>query len=143
MRKETNTPLAQNKDSEYKEIVRQERVFPNLMISKKLEKALPFKSKSKTKELKTANIESEADFLKKHNLPHSRPLKSILTGSEKDVFSMLQRLQTIKNLKDSKAKISKKQFDEEENKKQAESLKKQKAKNRERQKTKSKSKGKK
>ena len=34
LRKDYNLELPQNKDSEYKEIVREERVFPSLMIPK-------------------------------------------------------------------------------------------------------------
>lgn len=114
-----------NKNSEYKEIIRQEKVFPNLVIKKSLEDALPFKSKSKNQE---AKYNEEKEFLKKHNLPYNKPLKSYLSGTEKDVFSMLQRLQTIKNLKDKKAKITKKDLEEEQNKKNEEILKKQKKK---------------
>jgi hypothetical protein len=34
LRKDYNLQLPQNPDSEYKDIVREERVFPNLLISK-------------------------------------------------------------------------------------------------------------
>lgn len=34
LRKEYNIPLVQKKDSDYKEIQREERVFPSLMIPK-------------------------------------------------------------------------------------------------------------
>lgn len=34
LRRDYNLALPQNKDSEYKDIIREERVFPNLLISK-------------------------------------------------------------------------------------------------------------
>lgn len=134
LRKDNNIPLELNKNSEYKDIIRSERVFPNLMIPKKLENALPFKSKNKNYESKIRNIKNhttndEKEFLKKNQLFYNKPLKSLLTGTEKDVYSMLQRLQTIKNLKDKKAKLTKSAFEKEEIKKQEEILKKQKKKN--------------
>jgi ribosome biogenesis protein BMS1 len=49
IRQEKGIVFEQKKDSEYKEIIRKDRVFPSLMIPQKLENALPFKSKSKSK----------------------------------------------------------------------------------------------
>jgi len=68
-----------------------------------LERALPFKSKNKVKEQITgmsSNYEEDDTFLlKKLNLPVGKPLKSVLSEKEKTIYSMLQRLQTIKNVK--------------------------------------------
>lgn len=41
--------------------------------------------------------------MKKLNLPHIKPIKSYLTEKEKSIYSMLQRLNTIKNIKDKKS----------------------------------------
>ena len=131
IRNERGELLELNKDSEYKEIKRPDRVFPKLMISKNLEKNLPFKSKSKTKTLKE-KTETEQNFLKKYDLPYKKPLKSYLTGSEKDVYSLVQRLQTINNLKEKKTKEVKAEYDKDQKKKSDEILKKQKTRERER-----------
>lgn len=40
LRKDYNLALPQNKDSEYQQIVREERVFPNLVISKVIYKSI-------------------------------------------------------------------------------------------------------
>jgi ribosome biogenesis protein BMS1 len=115
LRKEYDLALPQNKDSEYTDIVREKRVFPSLMISKTLEKALPFKAKNKFKNVvegKPINNEEDDTFiLKKLNLPHKKSIKNYLTEKEKSVYSLLQRLQTIKNIKEKKSKEVAKEFD--------------------------------
>jgi ribosome biogenesis protein BMS1 len=115
LRKDYNLELPQNKDSEYKDIKREQKVFPALMISKSLEKSLPFKAKNKMKSVvkgKSVNYEEDDTFLlKKLNLPHNKPIKNYLTEKEKSIYSMLQRLQTIKNVKDKKTKQVGKEFD--------------------------------
>jgi hypothetical protein len=79
-----------------------------------LEKALPFKSKNKVKTVingRQANYEEDDRFLlKKLNLPHNKPLKSFMTEKEKSICSLLQRLQTIKNIKDKKSKHTAKEI---------------------------------
>jgi ribosome biogenesis protein BMS1 len=116
LRKDYNLALPQNNDSEYKDIHREERVFPNLAISKNLEKALPFKSKNKVKSViggrQVGYEEDDRFLLKKLNLPHNKPLKSYMTEKEKSICSLLQRLQTIKNIKDKKSKQVAKEIDE-------------------------------
>lgn len=48
----------------------------------------------------SSNYEEDDTFLlKKLNLPVGKPLKSVLSEKEKTIYSMLQRLQTIKNVK--------------------------------------------
>lgn len=68
---------------------------------------MPFKAKNKVKSVikgKSTNYEEDDTFLlKKLNLPHVRPIKSYLTDKEKSIYSMLQRLNTIKNVKDKKS----------------------------------------
>jgi ribosome biogenesis protein BMS1 len=100
LRKDNNIELKQNVDSEYKEIVREEQVFPDLVISKNLEKNLPFKTKSKN----IKDLNDETFHLKKLGLPYKKPIKSYLTSKEKDVYSLIQRLQTLKNIKDKNLK---------------------------------------
>ena len=74
--------------------------------------------------------QTEESYLKQFGLPTNRPLKAILTGKEKDVYSMIQRLQTIKNLKDKKSNEVKKEFNLNQKKKEDEIIKKQKSKER-------------
>jgi ribosome biogenesis protein BMS1 len=79
-----------------------------------LEKSLPFKSKNKMKTVikgKSTNYEEDDTFLlKKLNLPHVKPIKSYLSEKEKSIYSMLQRLNTIKNIKDKKSQQVKKEI---------------------------------
>ncbi len=92
---------------------------------------MPFKSISKTKTL-SEKQETEQNYLKKFGLPSKKPLKAYLTDKEKDAYYLLQRLQTIKNLKDKKTSEVKKVYDSEQKKLNDISLKKQKTKERER-----------
>ena len=100
LRKDNNIELKQNVDSEYKEIIREEQVFPDLVISKNLEKNLPFKNKSKN----IKDLNDETFHLKKLGLPYKKPIKSYLTSNEKNVYSLIQRLQTLKNIKEKNLK---------------------------------------
>jgi ribosome biogenesis protein BMS1 len=100
LRKDYGIKLEQNPDSEYKEIEREERVFPNLVISKNLEKNLPFKKKNKN----INDIKEENYHLKKLGLPYKKQIKSYMTTNEKNIYSLMQRLQTLQNIKEKKLK---------------------------------------
>jgi len=100
LRKDYGIKLEQKPDSEYKDIEREERVFPNLVISKNLEKNLPFKKKNKN-----INDNKEENYhLKKLGLPYKKQIKSYMTTNEKNVYSLMQRLQTLQNIKEKKMK---------------------------------------
>lgn len=120
LRKDYDLSLPENKDSEYKDIVREERVFPSLMISKSLESSLPFKAKNKIKTAvkgKSVNYEEDDTFiLKKLNLPHKKPIKNYMTEKEKSVYSLLQRLQTIKKIKEKKSSEVASEFEDKKRK---------------------------
>ena len=106
LRKDYGIKLEQNPDSEYKEIEREERVFPNLVISKNLEKNLPFKKKNKN-----INDNKEENYhLKKLGLPYKKQIKSYMTTNEKDIYSLMQRLQTLQNIKEKKLKKATENF---------------------------------
>jgi hypothetical protein len=94
LRRDFGIELKNKKDSEYKEIVREEKIFPHLVISKNLEKSLPFKNKNKNNK----KLSDEAFHLKKLGLPYKKKIKSYLTENEKKITSMLQRLETLKNI---------------------------------------------
>lgn len=83
-----------------------------------MEQSLPFKAKNKVKSViegKSKNYEEDDTFLlKKLNLPSIKPMKSYLSEKEKSIYSMLQRLNTIKNVKEKKGQEVKR---ESENKK--------------------------
>ena len=115
LRKDYGIKLENNVDSEYKDIEREERVFPNLVISKNLEKNLPFKKKNKNNN----DNKSENYHLKKLGLPYKKQIKSYMTTNEKNIYSLMQRLQTLqnikeKNLKKGDEKYKKKMKEEEE-----------------------------
>ena len=100
LRKDYGIKLEQKPDSEYKDIEREERVFPNLVISKNLEKNLPFKKKNKN-----VNDNKEENYhLKKLGLPYKKQIKSYMTTNEKNIYSLMQRLQTLQNIKEKKLK---------------------------------------
>jgi ribosome biogenesis protein BMS1 len=100
LRKDYGIKLEQKPDSEYKDIEREERVFPNLVISKNLEKNLPFKKKNKN-----INDNKEENYhLKKLGLPYKKQIKSYMTTNEKNIYSLMQRLQTLQNIKEKKLK---------------------------------------
>ena len=100
LRKDYGIKLEQKPDSEYKDIEREERVFPNLVISKNLEKNLPFKKKNKN-----INDNKEENYhLKKLGLPYKKQIKSYMTTNEKNIYSLMQRLQTLQNIKEKKIK---------------------------------------
>ena len=106
LRKDYGIKLEQNPDSEYKEIEREERVFPNLVISKNLEKNLPFKKKNKN-----INDNKEENYhLKKLGLPYKKQIKSYMTTNEKNIYSLMQRLQTLQNIKEKKLKKATENF---------------------------------
>lgn len=88
LRKETQIEAPKNADSEYKIIERKKRVFNPLLIPKKLEANLPFASKQKIIK------KSKYDKLVMDEL---KPLKSLTTDGEKEVYALIQRLNTIKN----------------------------------------------
>ncbi len=81
-----------------------------------MEQSLPFKAKNKIKSViegKSKNYEEDDTFLlKKLNLPSVKPMKSYLSEKEKSIYSMLQRLNTIKNVKETKSKEVKKDFED-------------------------------
>ena len=106
LRKDYNIKLEQNPDSEYKDIEREERVFPSLVISKNLEKNLPFKKKNKN----LNDTKNENYHLKKLGLPYKKQIKSYMTTNEKNVYSLMQRLQTLQNIKDKKIKKATENF---------------------------------
>ena len=100
LRKDYGIKLENNVDSEYKDIEREERVFPNLVISKNLEKNLPFKKKNKNNN----DNKSENYHLKKLGLPYKKQIKSYMTTNEKNIYSLMQRLQTLQNIKEKNLK---------------------------------------
>ena len=129
LRKDYGIKLEQNPDSEYKDIEREERVFPNLVISKNLEKNLPFKKKNKN-----INDNKEENYhLKKLGLPYKKQIKSYMTTNEKNIYSLMQRLQTLQNIKEKKLKKATENFkiktQKEEEKKELIQKKKKKRKN--------------
>jgi ribosome biogenesis protein BMS1 len=106
LRKDYGIKLETNPDSEYKDIEREERVFPNLVISKNLEKNLPFKKKNKNN-----NDTKEENFhLKKLGLPYKKQIKSYMTTNEKNIYSLMQRLQTLQNIKEKNLKKGTEKF---------------------------------
>jgi len=83
---ETETPIEVNPDSIYKPIDRPERKFNSLRVPKKLEAALPFKSKPKNQ---TAS--KRKGYVAKRTV--------VAEADEKKKFTFLQALHTIRNEK--------------------------------------------
>ena len=106
LRKDYGIKLENNIDSEYRDIEREERVFPNLVISKNLEKNLPFKKKNKN----INDTKQENYHLKKLGLPYKKQIKSYMTTNEKNIYSLMQRLQTLQNIKEKKLKKGEEEY---------------------------------
>jgi len=101
LRKDLSLMPEHNKDSEYKEIVREKKIFAPLVVPKKVMSNLPFKSKEKVKEIEDKEIHKTEtkNLLKSLELPAAKPLKIMLNTREKKLYAMVQRLNTLKNQK--------------------------------------------
>ncbi|KAH9305079.1 hypothetical protein KI387_009483, partial [Taxus chinensis] len=92
LRREQSLPIPVNKDSLYKPIERQPKRFNVLKIPKKLQQALPFKSKPKE--------------LPKRKTPLLASRRAVvMEPHERKVHSLVQQLQTIRNEKVKKRKL--------------------------------------
>lgn len=91
LRQINQIPIPKNQDSEYKDVQRQIKVFNPLKISKKLEENLPFKSKEKLKKVSLKEKLQKMEYMK--------PMKSLTSEHEQQVYSLIQRLNTIRNEK--------------------------------------------
>eukprot|EP00742_Colponemidia_sp_Colp-10_P007843 GILJ01008457.1.p1 GENE.GILJ01008457.1~~GILJ01008457.1.p1 ORF type:complete len:681 (-),score=159.96 GILJ01008457.1:132-2132(-) len=92
LRRENSVPIPVNPDSLYKPIVRQERKFNPLRIPKTLEAALPFANKPKLEAKKKAP-----------SLETKRAV--VLEPEERRAYTLMQKLQTIRNDKVYKRKV--------------------------------------
>ena len=90
---ETQTPIEVNADSIYKPIVRPEKKFNKLHVPKRLEEALPFKSKPKEEK-------------KSKNKSYVSKRAVVMDSSEKKKYTFLQAVNTIRNEKVAKKKES-------------------------------------
>ena len=92
-----------NKDSLYKPIVREARKFNPLKIPKKLEKALPFKTKPKVNKKKRKNRKSEE---------LATATAVVMEPKERKMYTMMQKLRTVRNVKTKKRKLIEKERNE-------------------------------
>uniref|UniRef100_A0A8D0H515 BMS1 ribosome biosis factor n=1 Tax=Sphenodon punctatus TaxID=8508 RepID=A0A8D0H515_SPHPU len=97
LRHERGIRLKQNKDSLYKQIVREKKHFNKFHIPKALQKALPFKSKPKYQE-------------KKAKIPRDQWRPDVIREPhEKKIAALLSALGTVHNYKLKKAKVKHRQ----------------------------------
>ncbi|OMJ80676.1 hypothetical protein SteCoe_19010 [Stentor coeruleus] len=111
LKKDLGLNIENNPDSNYIPIIRQSKSFGSLKIPKKLEEALPYKSKPK-KEQKSEK--------------QDKNLKALMNDREKKIAFFLQRLGTVKNIRGKKDKekedkrqeviVKKQKIDEEKSK---------------------------
>ena len=101
LREDLELEPEENKNSEYKEIVREKKIFAPLVVPKSISANLPFKAKEKVKEVEDKEIHKTEtkNLLKSLTLPAEKPLKIMLNDKEKKVYSMIQRLNALKNMK--------------------------------------------
>jgi ribosome biogenesis protein BMS1 len=92
-----------NRDSLYKPIVREKRTFHPLKIPKKLEKSLPFKTKPKVNKKKRKN-DKTSDLRKATAL--------VMEPKERKMYTMMQQLRTVRNVKTKKRKLIEKSRNE-------------------------------
>ena len=83
---ETRTPIEVNPDSIYKPIERIEKKFSKLHVPKKLEEALPFKSRPK-------------DDKRKKKTSYTTKRAVVMDADEKKKYTFLQAVSTIRNEK--------------------------------------------
>jgi ribosome biogenesis protein BMS1 len=101
LREDLGLEPEKKKDSEYKEIVREKKLFAPLIVPKSIMANLPFKAKEKVKEMESKEVHKKEtkNLLKSLSLPSKKPLKVLLNEKEKKVYAMMQRLNTLKNIK--------------------------------------------
>jgi len=101
LREDLGIEPEEKKDSEYKEIVREKKLFAPLIVPKSIMANLPFKAKEKVKEIESKEVHKKEtkNLLKSLSLPSEKPLKVLLNEKEKKVYAMIQRLNTLKNIK--------------------------------------------
>jgi ribosome biogenesis protein BMS1 len=92
---ETKTPIKVNPDSIYKPIERKEKRFGKLRVSKNLEESLPFSSKPKNQESKSTST----SYVNKRAV--------VMERSEKQKYTFIQAMNTIRNDKSKKRKDTK------------------------------------
>ena len=92
-----------NKDSLYKPIVREKRKFNPLRIPKKLERALPYKTKPKVNKKKRKNNKTSE---------LSKATAVIMEPKERKMYTMMQQLRTVRNVKTKKRKLIEKNRNE-------------------------------
>lgn len=106
IRHERNLPVPKNRDSEYRDILRKDKVFRPLKISKKLQEQLPFESVPKLdKKRKRATLESKRSV--------------VVEPEEKKRLQLMQQLYTFRKdkLASKKAQMKEKVQKYKENKK--------------------------
>eukprot|EP00826_Nyctotherus_ovalis_P061348 TRINITY_DN8722_c0_g2_i5.p1 TRINITY_DN8722_c0_g2~~TRINITY_DN8722_c0_g2_i5.p1 ORF type:complete len:872 (+),score=316.28 TRINITY_DN8722_c0_g2_i5:111-2726(+) len=101
LREDLRLEPEEKKDSEYKEVVREKKLFAPLVVPKSIMTNLPFKAKEKVKEMESQEIHKKEtkNLLKSLSLPSEKPLKILLSEKEKKMYAMVQRLNTLKNIK--------------------------------------------
>lgn len=105
IRKEEKIPIHYNKDSVYKPVERQPRVFNQVHIPKKVQEALPFKSKSKLE-----NAQNSKSYIKRRAVilePEDRKKRSLvqmISTISKDKQEKRKKTKMIKSIKNNKAK---------------------------------------
>ena len=97
MRYERKQLAPKKKDSEYKEIVRTEKKFNALKIPKSLQQELPYKSKPKL--LGKKNVSKTGKTRVKQLMNKTDKMMRVFDKKEKNVYSLMQQLSSIKNQK--------------------------------------------
>ena len=67
---------------------------------------MPFKKKNKN----INDTKQENYHLKKLGLPYKKQIKSYMTTNEKNIYSLMQRLQTLQNIKEKKLKKGEEEY---------------------------------
>lgn len=97
LRQDHNLSVPQNTDSAYKEINRTEKKFHPLHIPKSLEKELPFAMRPKVQTARASNRPSYVTARKSPNAPESFIIHD---KHAKEMFSLMQQVNTVRNAKD-------------------------------------------
>lgn len=105
IRREEQIPIHYNKDSIYKPVERQTRVFNKVNIPKKLQEALPYKSKSKLEKAQSSKsyIKRRAVILEPEDRK-KRSLMQMISTISKDKQEKRKKIKIIKSIKNNKTK---------------------------------------
>ena len=116
LRRDKNLPIPSNSNSVYKPIEREERKFFPLKIPESIQQNLPFKSKPKLDAAITSSSSAKRKKSKRGEVAERRSLV-LHNKEEKNIYTLVQQLNTVRIEKEKKRSVSNKERMKEREKK--------------------------